>query len=159
MAGTKKESTTKLIEVEGILNWAKVFPFNLDRNEDFHGEGGAYTVDVLLEKAELDKLTKSGSRLKPKITDDGIAIRFKRKHIHPTGIEEFGGAPRVVIGEESPEEFPSDTLIGNGTRAKVFFTVYDTKMGKGTRLEAIQVLDLQEYESDGEPMGGIKLPF
>lgn len=160
MAEAKKESTTKLLEVEGILNWAKVFEFNRDKNEDFHGEGGAYTVDVLLEKAELDKLTKSGSRLKPKITDDGIAIRFKRKHIHPTGIEEFGGAPRVVIGEESPEEFPADTLIGNGTRAKVFFTVYDTKLGKGTRLEAIQVLDLQEYESEGgEPTGGIKLPF
>jgi hypothetical protein len=155
----ESKSTTQLVEVEGILNWAKVFEFNRDKNEDFHGEGGAYTVDVLLEKAELDKLTKSGSRLKPKITEEGIAIRFKRKHIHPAGIQELAGPPRVVIGEENPEEFPEDTLIGNGTRAKVFFTVYDTKMGKGTRLEAIQVLDLQEYESDGEPMGGVKLPF
>lgn len=159
MAEEKTESTTVLVDIEGILNWAKLFEFNRDKNEDFHGVGGAYTVDVLLEKAELDKLTKSGSRLKPKITDEGISIRFKRKHIHPT-IEEFGGPPRVVIGPDGEtEEFPDDTLIGNGTRAKVFFTVYDTKMGKGTRLEAVQVLDLVEYESEGEPQGGIKLPF
>lgn len=160
MADTKKESATKLYEVEGILNWAKIFEFNKDKNEDFHGAGGAYTVDVILDKAELDTVTKSGSRTKPKITDDGIAIRFRRKHIHPAGIEELGGAPRVVIGESNPEAFPENTLVGNGTRAKVFFTVYETKMGKGTRLEAVQVLDLVEYESEGDGSGGgIKLPF
>ena len=147
--------TAQLLELEGIANWAKVYETNRDTNEDFHGEGGAYTVDVLLEKEELDKLTKSGSRLKPKIVDEGISIRFKRKHIHPAGIEELGGPPKVV----GPDKEPINQLIGNGSKVKVYVSVYDTKMGKGTRLEGMQVTDLIEYESESEGGGGVKLPF
>lgn len=149
-------TTTTVLELEGIANWAKVFEFNRDKNEDFHGEGGAYTIDMVFEQDELNKLSESGSRLKPKVTDDGIVIRFKRKHLHPAGIEEFGGPPRVVDAEG--ELFPADTLIGNGSRVKLAVSVYDTKMGKGTRLEAIKVLDLVEYESENKPQG-ITLPF
>lgn len=147
---------TKLIELEGTARWAKVFEFNKDKNEDYHGEGGAYTIDMLLEKEELDKLSESGSRLSPKVAEDGIVIRFKRKHVHPGGIEAFGGAPRVVL--EGGEDFPADTLIGNDSRVRVYVTVYDTKMGKGTRLEAVEVLELVEYESENKP-SGLKLPF
>jgi hypothetical protein len=146
--------TAQLLELEGIASWAKVYEENRDKNEDFHGEGGAYTVDVQLEKEELDKLTKSGSRLKPKLTDEGISIRFKRKHLHPT-IPEFGGPPRIV----GPDKEPIDCLIGNGSKVKVYVSVYDTKMGKGTRLEGMQVVDLVEYESESEGGGGVKLPF
>lgn len=147
--------SAELLELEGIANWAKVYETNRDKNEDFHGEGGAYTVDVLLEKEELDKLTKSGSRLKPKMVDEGIAIRFKRKHIHPAGIEELGGPPKVV----GPDKEPINCLIGNGSKVKVYVSIYDTKMGKGTRLEGMQVVDLIEYESENEGGGGVQLPF
>ena len=147
--------TTQLIELEGIASWAKVFENNRDMNADFHGEGGAYTVDVQLEKEELDKLTKSGSRLKPKLGDDGVSIRFKRKHIHPGGIEELGGPPKVV----GPEKETINGIIGNGSRVKVYVSVYDTKLGKGTRLEGMQVVDLVEYESEGGEGGGVRLPF
>jgi len=146
--------TAELVELEGIASWAKVYETNRDMNTDFHGEGGAYTVDVQLEKEELDKLTKSGSRLKPKLGDDGISIRFKRKHIHPS-IPEFGGPPKVV----GPDKEPIDCLIGNGSKVKVYVSVYDTKLGKGTRLEGMQVVDLVEYESEGGEGGGVKLPF
>lgn len=148
--------TTQLIELEGIASWAKVFENIRDMNTDFHGEGGAYTVDVQLEKEELDKLTKSGSRLKPKLGDDGVSIRFKRKHIHPGGIEELGGPPKVVGPDK---ELLDNVLIGNGSRVKVYVSVYDTKLGKGTRLEGMQVVDLIEYESEGGEGGGVKLPF
>lgn len=148
--------SAELYEVEGIGQWAKVFEFNRDMNEDFHGPGGACTIDVLLEKEELDKVTKSGSKLKPKITDEGIVMRFKRKFNHPQGIKEFGGVPRVVDAEGN--DFPEGTLIGNGSKVRVYFTVYETKMGNGTRLEAVQVLDLVEYESDTE-YTSVKLPF
>ena len=147
--------TAQLVELEGTLNWAKVFSFNKDTNEDYHGPGGAYTVDVLLEKDQLDKLTKSGSRLKPKVTDDGIAIRFKRKHINAAGIEEFGGPPKVVDAEK--ELWPEGVLIGNGSKGKVYISVYETKLGKGTRLEGIQVTDHVQFEGEGG--GGVDLPF
>lgn len=149
---------SKQVVVEGTLMWAKLFERNKDTNEDFHGEGGAYTVDVILDKEELDKVTESGSRLKPKITDEGIVIKFKRKHNHK--IEELGGAPQVVDAEK--EEWNDEVSIGNGSKGKVAFTVYDTKMGKGTRLDAVQVTELVEYEGDsdedGEPKAK-KLPF
>lgn len=143
--------SAQLIELEGIASWAKVFENNRDMNKDFHGEGGAYTIEVQLEKEELDKLTKSGSRLKPKLREDGISINFKRKHNHES-IAEFGGAPKVV----GPDKKPLDKHIGNGSRVKVYVSVYDTKLGKGTRLEGVHVLDLVEYESEGS---GIQLPF
>lgn len=150
---------TELHEVEGIANWAKVFEFNRDMNTDFHGEDGAYTIEVTLEKAELDKHTKSGSRVKPKLTDEGVSIRYKRKHTHQQGIEELGGPPKVV--DKDKQLFPENTLIGNGSRVKVYFSVYETKKGKGTRLEGIQVLDLVEFESEDYEGGGggVKLPF
>ena len=147
---------TELVELEGIASWAKVFGFNKDNNEEFHGEGGAYTIDVLLEKDQLDKLTKSGSRLKPKIGDEGISIRFKRKHLNP--VEPlWGGPPKVVTADKYP--FPGETLIGNGSKVMIYVTIYDTKLGKGTRLEGIQVLDLVTFESEEGMGGGVHLPF
>lgn len=148
---------SELIELEGELYWAKLFEHNRDKNEDFHGPGGAYTVDVLLEKDQLDKLTKSGSRLKPKMMDEGIAVRFKRKKNHSGGIEEFGGPPRVVDADKNT--WNESTLIGNGSRAKVYVSVYDTKMGKGTRLEGVQVTDLVEFVPEEGEGSSVKLPF
>jgi len=147
--------STELYEVTGIGNWAKLFERNKDNNEDFHGEGGATTIDVLLDKEELDVVTKSGSRLKPKLTEDGIVIKFKRKFNHPS-VPALGGLPKVA--DEEGTAWDDEVSIGNGSKVKVFFSVYDTKMGKGTRLEGVQVLDLVEYEDDSESTG-IKLPF
>jgi len=152
-----EKSKSQLYEVEGKLYWAKLFEHNRDKNEDFHGPGGAYTVDVLLEKDQLDIVTKSGSRLKPKMVDEGIVIRFKRKHIHPAGIDELGGPPRVA--DKDKNLWDEGTLIGNGSIGKVYFTVYETKMGNGTRLEGVQVTDLVEYEVDDSEKQGVKLPF
>jgi hypothetical protein len=43
---------------------------------------------------------------------------------------------------------------------EVAISVYDTKLGKGTRLEGVKVLELIPYESEtsGEPKAP-KLPF
>lgn len=146
--------STELIELEGTLYWAKLFERNKDPNEDFHGPGGGYTVNVVLEKDQLDKLTKSGSRLKPSMVDEGISIKFRRKHTH--SIPEFGGPPRVADADKNL--WDESVNIGNGSKGKVYVSVYETKMGKGTRLEGVQVTELVEYESSSEG-GGIKLPF
>lgn len=141
--------------VTGEARYPKLFTSNRDMNEDFHGPDGAYTIDVLLGKEELDKVTKSGSRLKPKVVEDGIAIKFKRKHTHPT-VEALGGPPKIVDADE--KEWDNSVFIGNGSKVEVYFEVYDTKLGKGTRLAGVKVLELVEYEG-GEGGGGAKLPF
>lgn len=149
---------TQTIKLQGKANWAKLFEGNRDKNEDFHGPGGAYTIDVLLEKEELDKLTASGSRLKPKLMDDGISIKFKRKHLHAGGIEHLGGPPQVVDVDGNDW---ANTLIGNGSEVEVAVDVYDTKMGKGTRLTGVRIIDLVELPpmEGGESSGAPRLPF
>jgi hypothetical protein len=129
-------------------------------HEGFYGDcGGAYTVDVLLDKENLDELSASGSRLKPRITEEGISIKFKRKHEHPS-VPALGGAP--VTKDAEGELWDNSKFIGNGSKVKIAYTVYETKMGKGTRLEGVQVLDLVEYErpeGEEEHQGDLRLPF
>ena len=147
--------------VEGILNWAKLFDHNKDTHEGFFGDcNGAFTVDVLLDKENMDIHSASGSRGSPRITDEGLSVKYKRKNEHPS-VPALGGPPKVVDSEEVLWD-PTKS-IGNGSRGKVWFEVYDTKMGKGTRLMAVKVLDLVEYErpvgEDGEPISDNRLPF
>lgn len=146
--------------VEGIAMYPRLFENNRDMHEGFYGDyGGAYTIDVLLDKENLDALSASGSRLKPRIAEEGLSIKFKRKHEHPS-VPALGGAP--VIKDAEGEFWDTSKFIGNGSKVKIAFTVYDTKMGKGTRLEGVQVLELVEYErpeGEEEHHGDLRLPF
>jgi hypothetical protein len=140
--------------ITGKAQWAKVFTHNKDSNEDFHGPGGAYTVDLVVDKEELDAFVATGARTTPKTAEDGMLIKFKRKHTHPT-IPAFGGPPQVVDAEKNAWD---GTLIGNDSILEVAYTVYDTKMGKGSRLEGVRVIEhvaLPEFEGTEEA----KLPF
>ena len=40
-------------------------------------------------------------------------------------------------------------MIGNGSVGVVYVDVYDTKMGVGSRLNGVQVIDHVVFESDG----------
>ena len=146
---------SQTLYLTGKANWAKVLPHNRDKNEDFHGPGGGYTLDLIVEKEELEKFKATGSRSSPKVTDEGIAIKLKRKHSHH--ISDFGGAPQVVDADGNDWD---GTLIGNGSDVEVAITVYDTKMGKGTRLEGVKVINLVELPPLDSAEGGVKrLPF
>lgn len=147
---------SETIYLTGKAQWAKIFPHYKDKNEDFHGPGGAYTLDLLVEKEELDKFTATGSRIRPRVTDDGVTIKLKRKAEHP--IADFAGPPQVVDVDKNEWD---GTMLGNGTEVEVAVTVYDSKMGKGTRLEGVRVLDLVELPplEDAEGGGAKRLPF
>ena len=104
--------------VKGTALYPKLFEFNRDRHEGFYGDcDGAYTVDLLMDKENLDTFTKSGSRVKPRITDDGLSIKFKRKHLHD--IPALGGAPKVVDADENP--WDETKLIGNGSLLELWY--------------------------------------
>lgn len=141
--------------ITGVANWAKVFAHNKDKNEDFHGPGGAYVTDLVVDKEELESFLATGARTAPKTTDEGTSIKFKRKHVHPT-IAAFGGPPQVVDAEK---KIWDGTLIGNGSTVEIAYTVYDTKMGKGTRMEGMRIIEhVALPEMDGEDAVS-KLPF
>jgi len=143
------------IYLRGKAMWAKPFERNRDRGEFYEATDGVTSIDLLMEKEELDKLKASGSRLRPKVTDDGLSVKIKRPWIHAGGIEDFGGPPQVVDADGN--DWDDSVSIGNMSDVEVAVDVYDTQMGKGTRLAGIKVLDLVEYESEGE--GGPRLPF
>jgi hypothetical protein len=148
-------STTTELKISGTIMWAKVFERNRDQGE-FHTEtDGACTVNMILEKEELDKLKAAGSRLRPNITDDGLSVKFRRAFKNPVA-EDFGGAPQVVDGEGN--DWDDSISIGNLSKGTVAITIYETKMGKGTRLEGLQVTELVEFATDGGSYEK-KLPF
>jgi hypothetical protein len=142
--------------ITGTAQWAKVFAHNKDKNEDFHGPGGAYVVDLVVDKEELDGFVATGARTTPKTTDNGMTIKFKRKHTN-LGIPAFGGPPQVVDAEKNAWD---GTLIGNGSTLELAYTVYDSKTGKGSRLEGVRVIELVELPPmEGEDSAVAKLPF
>lgn len=142
--------------VIGTGSWARLFEFNRDK-ASFHEEyDGAYVIDVTLEQDQLDIVSNSGSRINPRVGEDGVFVKFKRRHLHPS-IPALGGPPKVVDQDDQP--WNPEVLIGNGSKVEVFFTVYETSKGKGTRLEGVRVLDLVEYEREDTGDGDSRLPF
>jgi hypothetical protein len=147
---------SETIYLKGKGKWAKLFEQNKDNNEDFHGPGGAYTLVLYLDKEELDKFAATGSRVSPKTDEDGVFLRLKRKHNHPS-IEALGGPPQVVDADKNA--WDPGVPIGNGSELEVAVTVYDTRMGKGTRLEGVRVLEHVELPPLENGEGSPRLPF
>ncbi len=172
---------TKIYEIEGPIKWAKVFEHNRDL-EGYEGEakeyGGLYTVDVVLDDEAMQIFQDSGSKLEPKEDSEGdTVVKFKRKHEvrrKDTNelIEAFCGAPRVANGMDGQEpdkdgKYPdwisteeNPDLLGNGSRARVAFSVTPDKRKKSivyTRLEGLLVLEQVEYDEEENGQG--KLPF
>lgn len=148
---------TQRIYLTGTAMWAKLFERNRDQG-DYHKEtDGITSICLLLEKEELGKLKASGSRLRPAVTDDGLSVKFRRPWKHRS-IAEFGGAPQVV--DKDGNQWDETVSVGNGSKVEIVISVYDTPMGKGTRLEGVKVLDLVSYEN---PNAGeapkAKMPF
>lgn len=131
----------------GLAKWARVF----EHNKDVYNGEERYTIDLEMTEAEAQKLKDTGSRLRPKVTKDEVTgnlvytVKFRRDVTHR--IPEFGGTPNVIDAEGNPVT----DLIGNGSKIVIKYCVYDTKMGKGTRLEAVRVDELVKYvrEADG----------
>jgi hypothetical protein len=137
---------TRKIKLTGKAEWAKVFPENRDMI-GFEGQNaecdGKYCIDVYLDPAEAQTLKAAGSIKKGKVDEDGFKVKFDRKHIDRF---EWAGGPPVVTMNGEPRTY-DDGPIGNGSLVEVTVSVYDTSRPsiKGTRLEAVNVLELVEY--------------
>ena len=149
---------TEIYSIIGQALWAKVFERNRDTESKHPGvqqkldqTDGQTSITLLMDEEGLAEFESSGSRRKVDQLDDGPAVQFTRPWKHR--IEAFGGAPRVVDADGNI--WDDSVAIGNGSLVEVAFSVYDTSMGKGTRLEAIRVINLVEHEESNAP----KLPF
>lgn len=151
---------TQYFYLEGTVDWAKVQEPVLKYQSKTEYE---YSLDFTPTPECLLEFKASGSR---KNVKDG-KIKFNRDVSYQNKNNETvdAGAPIVLIRTPEGTNEPFTGLIGNGSKAIVKISVYDTRMGKGTRLEGLTVLDLVEYESGmpTEPItssdGSMVLPF
>ena len=132
---------TQQLILKAALKWANIFEENRDM-EGYEGGakayGGEYKVNLILEGDELKKLQSAGSRLNAKIDkDDDMVITARRKH--QDRFPETSGAPKVFHLDGKEWNFITDGALGNGTEAKVRLGIYDSKAGKGTRLESVVI--------------------
>lgn len=152
---TDNKSTTKYIEIECPVEWAKVFEQNRDKegpNGAYKSHGGAYSIDLLLDEANLKILADSGSQKaagRAKAFNDAPAgfkrVNITRKHEAPFT---YGGPPQVAKADGTAWDINEDGLIGNGSTAVVHLAVYEGGGLIGTRIEGLQVIKHQVYESE-----------
>lgn len=146
---------TKTIELHGTLEWAKLFEGNRDNGEFDIETDGATTVDLIMDDETFKAMKDAGVRKqgKPDPEGRGTRVKFKRPWKDQFDREWAAGPPKVFTpsGDAWSDE---DGMIGNGSIGVVFLDVYDTKMGKGCRLNGVQVIDHVVFEADGG--GGVK---
>ena len=146
---------TRKVVLTGIAEWAKVF----EDNRDLKGFEGAYeefdgacTIDMILDKENMDRLTASRSMKKgsPDAEGRGTRVRFVRKF--NTGRDWDSGSPTVLKADNTKWDMDVDGLIGNGSKVAVTLSVYDTsrKSIVGTRLDRVKVLEHVKPPSDDE---------
>ena len=146
---------TRKVVLTGIAEWAKVF----EDNRDLKGFEGAYeefdgacTIDMILDKENMDRLSASRSMKKgsPDAEGRGTRVRFVRKF--NTGRDWDSGSPTVLKSDGTKWDMDIDGLIGNGSTVAVTLSVYDTsrKSIVGTRLDRVKVLEHVKPPSDDE---------
>jgi hypothetical protein len=141
------ESKTQILELFGTLEWAKVFEHNRDRaawNEEKEGE---YKVTIILDEENTEKFKASGCGKALVAVDGGNKVTFARPH--KGKFEWQGGAPKVANIKGQPWDFETDGYIGNGSTGLVNVSLFNANGRTGSRLEAVQVVDHVEFESDG----------
>lgn len=135
---------TKFYKFKGKAAWAKVVV------PDESEYGVNWTIDMYLDKDNWALLKSSGVRLgeiKNPVFQGENGVKFKRptEKVIKGDMAKFD--PPKVTG---PDDKPFDELIGNGSIVEVVVAVYETRAGKGHRLESVKVLEHTPYVSNRE---------
>ena len=130
---------------EGLAYWASVTTPNT-RYEP------VYQVNLIVDQDIAEKYRAEGCTIRD--MEEGPALVIKRKVNGPNGM--IRQAPKLFDADKKP----LDELIGNGSKVKIQFNPYDWeyagKTGKSLDFQAMQVLELVEYEGrtpDGAELG------
>ena len=130
---------------EGLAYWASVTTPNT-RYEP------VYQVNLIVDQDIAEKYRAEGCTIRD--MEEGPALVIKRKVNGPNGM--IRQAPKLFDVEKKP----LDELIGNGSKVKIQFNHYDWeyagKTGRSLDFQAMQVLELVEYEGrtpDGAELG------
>jgi len=133
---------TDVVYFAGEAKWAKV------REPDPKYKN--YSIDLKLEGESLDLFDKFGLQLKVRKDENGdpwVTFRRPVEKLVKGELVQYS-PPAVFLGDEI---YPAPGLIGNGSKVVVKVIVYDTKKGRGHRLEAVKVTDLVAYGNTAAP--------
>ncbi len=148
---------TKWGEYNGQLYYARIFKDNMD-DSDYHDKTqGQFNVVFVPDEDESisDMLSKGfpetsmgNKMIKPIDAADGrMGMKLKRPNVHPSGIDDFGGAPKVTHGlTNKPWDYIEDGALGNGTKARVKISIYGEGSTASVRLEKVGILEHVPFE-------------
>lgn len=159
----------KKIYVTGEARWAKLMESNRDKGENttdpdvkrkLEEVQGQYLLDLYVSHDEVKKAGVPDKGLIGqlyKTNQDGEEFyKCKRGHYNPKFKEgeRVQGPPKVLKEAEDGSfvdwDWQEDGLIGNGSKVKVKFDVWDNKI---VTMEAVAVLEHVPFESDGNKEG------
>lgn len=138
-------SNSKNIVIKNAkIRWPKVY----DAVQNYNKDGMEWCFDLEVTDKQLEALYKEGMSAMTKAKEvDGVKyISFKKPTVSKKGKEM---KPIRVIGRNKE---PLTALIGNGSVVNAVISIFPpTKSGYAAclRPEAIQVVDLVEYSSEG----------
>lgn len=151
------KAKTKIGDFVGSLYYARLHTDNMDDSEYHERTQGQYnTVFIPKDDEEINRMVDLGFPTESmgnqmikeySVADGRKGMKLKRPNVHPSGIENFGGAPSVTKGETLvPWDFIEDGELGNGTEAKVRISVYGEGATASVRLEKVGVLEHVPYQ-------------
>lgn len=119
-----------------------------------------YSIGVILDPASEAEYANSGMQMKPRSWEGDTFITFRRpeKKLIKDELVKFG-PPKVVDKDNNP----ITVLVGNGSKVTLKVIVYDSRKGKGHRLEAVRVDELVEFKptpkADAPKEASKQMPF
>jgi hypothetical protein len=156
------------VDFEGTVKFAKVFESDRDMAENLQdgdqknkivAEQGHYVLTVNITPETKAKMIADGVPDKGMVgqlfkqDDQGnLSYKCKRPHFNPRlnkGEGEVMGAP--VVMDAASDLWDESVVIGKDSKLKIRLDVWDDKI---VTLQAVRVLELQEYTPDTTGLAG-----
>jgi hypothetical protein len=156
----------KYVNMTGFVDYARVFPENMDDNMEYHGDTqGQFNVNFYPESdEELQKYFDAGvahevlghSTVKEGDPDIGMGkyVKLTRPNVHPK-FENLGGAPAVYDFRDGPSakrwSMEEDGELGSRSKVHVKVCIFGSGPRATKRLESMAVLELNEWKPERDP--------
>jgi hypothetical protein len=122
----------------GEAIWSKVYKGQVDNKFPTNDGAGKFSIGLKPDVLSQEEFEESGIRIKPK---DGFYFFSRPEFKVFNGEKTIFGPPEVV--DEKGNVFTES--IGNGSIVQIEVVAYDSKFGKGHRLDSVRVLDHVPY--------------
>lgn len=128
----------EFLYLRGKAKWAQLFKPDQEYDN--------FKINMYLDDSSWALFDEAQLQLEPKTDEDGKYVVFRRPNYKQMKKELVHfGAPKVVDKDGAP----FIETVGNGSEVVIKVLVYDSKKGKGHRLEAVQVIEHVPYEGSG----------